>query len=175
MAFFGALIIISCTPLKCGPAGGLKCQLILWVDVTSWILFWSKASNSFNSLLPPTKLVPLSQTTSLGTPSRDVIRKNASRNESVSRLYATSRCTALFSRQVNRHKYLFWRVFPLPCLIMKGPPKSRSTLAVTLVSLLQLEYLCGCRRSSLVRARNVCPLFVLLLGTAYGLQCLVLP
>ena len=107
-----------------GPADGLKCQLILWLDVVSRILLWSKASNSFNSLLPPTKLVPLSQTRSLGTPRRDVIRKNAFRNESVSRPYANSRCTALVSRQVNRHRYLFWRVFPLPCLVMKGPPKS---------------------------------------------------
>lgn len=32
----------------------------------------------------------------------------------------------------------------------------RSTLAVTLASLLQLEYLCGFRRSSLAEARNVC-------------------
>jgi len=79
---------------------------ILWLDVVSWILLWSKASSSFNSLLPPTKLVPLSQTTSLGTPHCDVIQKNAFRNESVSRLYANSRCKALVSRQVNRHRYL---------------------------------------------------------------------
>ena len=44
----------------------------------------SKASNFFNSLLPQTKLVPLSQTLSFGRPLRDAIRKKAFRNESVS-------------------------------------------------------------------------------------------
>ena len=124
MAFFAAVIIISCTPLKCGPREGLKCHLTPWLVVVSWIFLWSKASNSFSSLLSPTKLVPLSHTMSLGRPRRDTIRKNAFRNESVSRLNDTLRWMARVARQVNRQRYLFWRVLPLPCLVMNEPPNS---------------------------------------------------
>ena len=67
--------------------------------------------------------MPLSHTMSFGRPRQDTIRKNAFRNESVSELKATLRCKPRVARQVNRQRYLFWRVFPLPCFVMNGPPK----------------------------------------------------
>ena len=99
----------------------------IWLHNLAWrseFFCCSGLLNPYDWFLPPTKLVPLSHTTSSGKPRRDAIRKNAFRNESVSRLNATSRCTALVAKHVNRQRYPFWRVLPLPCLVIKGPLKS---------------------------------------------------
>ena len=121
MAFLAALNITEMW------RGRAESSSAIWLHNLAWrseFFCCSGLLNPYDWFLPPTKLVRLSHTTSSGKPRRDAIRKNAFRNESVSRLNATSRCTALVAKHVNRQRYLFWWVWPLPCLVIKGPPKS---------------------------------------------------
>ena len=123
MAFLAAFTITSWAPPKCGALCGLN----LYVSSSSAVLLWrcrrSNCLASF-SLMAPTKFVPLSLITSLGTPRRPVKRAKVFKNVSVSSPQAISKCTARVSKQVKRHSHLFCRGFPRPWTVYKGSAKS---------------------------------------------------
>ena len=71
IARFADFIIVSWTPPKCGLAGGLKCHIIPWFHAESFILsFSSFVTSSRSSRSAPTKVVPLSDIISVGSPLR---------------------------------------------------------------------------------------------------------
>ena len=95
--------------------GGLN----LHVSPSSAVLHWRcRRSNWLVSFVisptAPTKFVPLSLITSLGTLWRLVKRAKAFKNVSVSSPQAISKCAVRVSRQVKRHSHLFCRVFCVP-------------------------------------------------------------
>ena len=95
--------------------GGLN----LHVSPSSAVLHWRcRRSNWLVSFVisptAPTKFVPLSLITSLGTLWRLVKRAKAFKNVSVSSPQAISKCAVRVSRQVKRHSHLFCRVFRVP-------------------------------------------------------------
>jgi hypothetical protein len=59
------------------------------------------ANSSLSSRSAPTKFVPLSERITSGIPLRDINRLIALMQESVSREFAISKCTALTFKQVN--------------------------------------------------------------------------
>ena len=73
----------------------------------------------FSQSRAATKFVPLSDNISLGSRLRLTILQKVLKNESVSRLKAISRWTALVAKQVNRHNYRFCLWNPLPWIVMK--------------------------------------------------------
>ena len=79
-------------------------------------------SSLHNSLLAATKFVPLSDKISSGTP-RPFCWEHF-KTESTSKPPATSKCTALEAKHVNKHRYFFCRGLPHPWFIINGPPKS---------------------------------------------------
>ena len=102
------------------PLIGLKIQ-----SVPSWcnLLLICSLSISLtaccNSVLAPTKFVPLSVRISWIGPWRAINRLRAWIKESVSRELAVSICTALLSKHVKRHPYRFSSF--RPSLITYGP------------------------------------------------------
>ena len=104
----------SHTPPKWEPYGGLKIHLTLFCGRLSWILlrFHELLLNSLISRSPPVKLVALSDLISLTWPRLAINLLSAIRKESVSKLYAISRCTARIARHVKMTPYLFMRARP---------------------------------------------------------------
>ena len=70
----------------------------------------------------PMKFIPLSQHISLTGPRLQMKHLNAFINESVSKESASSMCTALLAKQVNKAPYLFTTA--LPRWTCQGPKKS---------------------------------------------------
>ena len=107
-----------------GAAGGWKTHLIPFYCNSGWSILSSfqRAIDSFNSLLAPTKLGPLSDQISSGGPLllsnwwRIIMRSYVS-SEGVA-----SKCTARFVRHVNKHPHYF--TVPQPHLTVSGPNKS---------------------------------------------------
>uniref|UniRef100_A0A3B5LSW2 RING-type domain-containing protein n=1 Tax=Xiphophorus couchianus TaxID=32473 RepID=A0A3B5LSW2_9TELE len=92
----------SQTPPQCDPDGGLKLHLIpLCAMAFSIFPLFREARASRSSLSAPMKLVPLSDLMCETCPLREINRRSALIHESVSKEYATSRCTALLVMQVN--------------------------------------------------------------------------
>ena len=91
IARFAAFVMASNTPQKWGAAGGFQCQFIpLFADerrIWSWSSF---PTNSFISISPAMKLVPLSLSIILGQPRLAAILVNAFKKPCVSRAVAIS-------------------------------------------------------------------------------------
>ena len=93
-------------PPKCGELGGLKrhciCRSARKVCILSW---WSsdrrRLRSSFNSLLAPTKLVPLSERIVAKYPRRAMNRQRVARNASDVRSLTNSMWAALVARHTN--------------------------------------------------------------------------
>jgi len=117
----------SHTPPKWEPYGGLKIHLTLFCRRLSWILlrFHELILDSLISCSPPVKLVALSNLISLTWSRLAINLLSAIRKESVSKLYAISRCTARIARHVKMTPYLFMRARPRRT--WKGPKQSTPT------------------------------------------------
>ena len=120
-------ICLSHTPPWCEAAGVLKIHLIPFSVMVFCIFVWSKFSNAFrSSFSAATKFVPLSERNIFTCPLLHINLRMALMQESVSRLWAISMCTALTVRHVKITPYRLMRL--LPRLISKGPKKSTPTL-----------------------------------------------
>ena len=107
----------SHTPPKWDPDGGLNSHLMLLCKRYSWIwLSFHLEIASRSSLFPPTKLEPLSDLIISGIPRLAMKRRVELTNESLSILWATSKCMAL----VAKHD-LTWLLTPLT---QNGPKQS---------------------------------------------------
>ena len=110
--FLASLTSDSNTPPKYDPSGGFLSHLIPLLTTLPVIYSWSIAwTSSLSSLSAPTKFVPLSLVTSSGLALVATIRLNAFRKSVVLNEHAISRCTALVAEHVNRHKYLYQKLF----------------------------------------------------------------
>ncbi|XP_062714621.1 uncharacterized protein LOC134291190 [Aedes albopictus] len=88
-----------------------------------------RLNNSCNSFLAPTKLVPLSEHSSSGTPRRDTNLCSAAMNASDVKFSTASRWIPLVTMQKKTQTYPFTGAAFLPvCLMKKGPAKSNPTL-----------------------------------------------
>jgi hypothetical protein len=93
-------------PPKWGELGGLKRHCI-FLSVRKFCIFslcsfdWKRAWSSFNSLLAPTKLVPLSESIVAQCPHRDINRRKAAMKASVVRSLSNSICAALVARHMK--------------------------------------------------------------------------
>lgn len=98
-----------------------------FLQKTLWILlqFHELILDSLISRSPPVKLVALSDLISLTWPRLAIKRLSVIRKESVSKLYAISRCTARIARHVKMTPYLFMRARPRRTC--KGPKQSTPT------------------------------------------------
>ena len=118
--FLTVRICRSQTPPMCEAAGGLNSQRIPLSLSSSWMrpVFHAVISRR-SSRSAPTKLVPLSDRMSLGSPRRAMNRWRQLMKESAPSVSATSMWMARVARQVNRHPYFFSR--PRPRFTGIGP------------------------------------------------------
>ena len=101
-------------------AGGLNDQAIsLCRKYSSIICLFHFSSDIRNTFSAPAKLVPLSLYTCSGYPRRPINLRKQLMKQSVDKSFATSKCTALVDRQMNKQPSLFTSV--LPCSIRNGP------------------------------------------------------
>lgn len=122
-------ISLSQAPPWWDPVGGLKVHLIPLCRSSSWIWEWFHCSiDLLNSRSAQTKLVPLSEQSSLTCP--HLARKRCKAlMELVSNDAATSICTALRAKHVNITPYLF--TWLLPRFTSNGPKHSTPTVVVS--------------------------------------------
>ena len=107
-------------------AGGLKLHLMFFCNIASWIFSLFQASiDSRSSRSPLVMFVPLSDLISWTWPLLAMNLLSSRRNESISRLCATSMWTARIFRHVKITPYLLIR--PLDRRTWKGPKKSTPT------------------------------------------------
>ena len=120
MTFLIDLICLSQTPPKLLADAGFLIQSMLSLRSSALISWSSISSIAFlSSASAPIKFVPLSQRISLTDPRLQMKRLGAFINESVSKESATSMCTALLAKQVNKAPYLF--TTDLPRWTCQGP------------------------------------------------------
>ena len=120
-------ICLSQAPPMCDAAGGLNTHSISrcrHIRRRIGSLF-SCLTALRSSLSAPTKFVPLSDLICFGFPQRAMNQTSALMKELVSREVSLSMCTALITRHVNIHPYLFSWLRPL--LTRKEPKQSTPT------------------------------------------------
>ena len=101
-------------------ADGLNDQAIsLCRKYSSIICLFHFSSVIRNTFFAPPKLVPLLLYMCSGCPRRPKNLRKQLMKQCVNKSFATSKCTALVDRQVNKQPYLFTSL--LPCLIRNGP------------------------------------------------------
>lgn len=122
MTFLIDLICLSQTSSKLLVDAGFLSQSMLSLR-SSALISWSSISliAFLSSASVPMKFVPLSQRISLTDPHLQMKCLSAFINEPVSNEFATSMCTALLAKQVNKTPYLF--TTDLPRWMCQGPKK----------------------------------------------------
>ena len=120
------LMHLSHIPPWWDAAGGLNIHFTpCWRNASRMRCWFHWVMLLWISFSPPTNLVPLSLVIRTGLPLLATKRRNASMNESVSREWATSMCTARTVRQVNKQPYRF--TWDLACFTRNGPERSTPT------------------------------------------------